>query len=63
MSEIKSGLEEKQTIYILVEEISDQYGTDKIIGVYSSEEKAKENESRTKRNFIRPFVLDAKAVR
>lgn len=50
-------------VYLLFMEISDQYGTDKVIGVYESVELAKENEPMDKRSFVKKFVLNAKPDR
>ena len=49
-----------ETVYVLYEEVSDQYGTSEVVGVYSSEKEAEDSSSTTKRNYIRVFTLDGK---
>jgi hypothetical protein len=50
----------EHTIYVLFEETSDQRGTSEAVGVYSSEDKARENDNPYKRTYVKKFILDAK---
>ncbi len=53
-----SELEEPK-VYALVEEISDQYETSKVIGIYSSKEKAESvGKTRNKRTYVKEFEVD-----
>ena len=49
-------------LYVLFREVSDQYGTDEVVGVYSSSVLAAEMADvmiRDRRTFIKPVILDA----
>ena len=47
-------------VHLLYEEVSDQYGTDRVAAVFSDREKASAAESllRKRRSFIKPMPLD-----
>lgn len=47
-------------VYALFEEVSDQYGTSKLVGVYESKDLADANASKSKRTFVQVFELNAR---
>lgn len=46
------------TVYLLWEEISDQYGTLRLVGVFTTEALARQHESRNRRCWIQPVTVD-----
>lgn len=48
------------TVWVLHREISDQMGTEEVVGVYSTEEKARAGDAQCprRRTFIKPMELD-----
>lgn len=54
-----------EDVFLLYREISDQHGTDEVVGAYSSQEKAMAAQGtiRDRRSFIRKVPLDPDQVK
>lgn len=46
-------------LFALFEEVSDQYGTSRLVGIYDTKDQAFANESKTKRCFVQVLTLNA----
>lgn len=48
----RAGVEAVPAVYVLFEEVSDQCGTDRVVGVYASKELAEANQSSSSRSYV-----------
>lgn len=50
-------------VYALFEEISDQYGTSRLVGIYETKELAFSNAPTTRRSHVQVFQLNGKPIK